>query len=63
METKLARGDLAGALEESKALPPQRRALAKDWFGAAEQRRDADTAIRNLINAALAAISAEKPKQ
>jgi hypothetical protein len=63
METKLARGDLAGALEEAKALPAQTRALAKDWFDVAEQRRDADAAIRNLINAALAAISAEKPKQ
>ena len=63
METKLARGDLAGALEESKALPAQTRALAKDWFEAAEQRRDADAAIRILVNAALAAISAERPKQ
>jgi hypothetical protein len=63
METKLARGDLAGALEESKALPTQTRDQARDWFEAAEQRRDADLAIRNLINAALAAISAERPKQ
>lgn len=63
METKLARGDLAGALEESKALPPQTRELAKDWFALAEQRRDAELAIKNLINAALAAISAERPKQ
>ncbi|MBY0532354.1 MAG: hypothetical protein K2P86_10335 [Xanthobacteraceae bacterium] len=63
METKLSRGDLSGALEESKALPAQAREIAKDWFAAAEQRRDADAAIRNLINAALAAISAERPKQ
>lgn len=63
METKLARGDLAGALEESKALPAQTRALAKDWFDVAEQRRDADIAIRNLINETLAAISVERPKQ
>ena len=63
METKLARGDLVGALEESKALPAQARETAKDWFEAAEQRRDADLAIKNLINAALAAISAERPKQ
>jgi hypothetical protein len=60
METKLARGDLSGALEESKALPLEARDLAKDWFEAAERRRDADAAIRNLINAALAAISAER---
>jgi hypothetical protein len=63
METKLARGDLSGALEESKTLPAQTREAAKDWFELAEQRRDADVAIRNLINAALAAISTEKPKQ
>lgn len=63
METRLARGDLAAALEESKALPPSARAQAKDWFAAAEARRDADAAIRNLINAALAAIAAERPKQ
>lgn len=63
METKLARGDLAGALEESKALPPSSRDAAKEWFEAAEQRRDADSAIKSLINAALAAISAERPKQ
>lgn len=62
METKLARGDLAGALEESKVLPIQTRDLAKEWFETAEQRRDADVAIKNLINAALAAISAERPK-
>jgi hypothetical protein len=63
METKLARGDLAGALEESKALSPQARESAKDWFEAAEQRRNADVVIRNLINAALMAISAERQKQ
>lgn len=63
METKLARGDLAGALDEGKALPPQARESAKDWFAAAEQRRDAEASIRSLINAALAAISAERPKQ
>jgi hypothetical protein len=63
METKLARGDLAGALDEAKALPPSSRELAKDWFEAAEQRRAADAAIRGLISAALTAISAERPKQ
>ncbi len=63
MEAKLARGDLSGALEESNTLPAQTRALAKDWFDAAGERRDADAAIKSLINAALAAISAERPKQ
>lgn len=63
MEAKLARGDLSGALEESNTLPAQTRALAKDWFDAAGERRDADAAVKGLINAALAAISAERPKQ
>ena len=63
MEAKLVRGDLAGALEDSKTLPPSAREQAGDWFAAATQRRDADIAIKNLINAALAAISAERPKQ
>ena len=63
METKLARGDLAGALDEAKLLPQSAREQAKDWFAPADQRRDAELAIRNLLNAALAAISAERPKQ
>jgi hypothetical protein len=63
METKLSRGDLAGALEESKALLPSAREVAKDWFEAAERRRDTDASIKSLIGAALTAISAERPKQ
>ena len=63
MEAKLARGDLVGALEESKALPQATRDQAKDWFAAAEQRRDADAVIKNLINAALGSLSAERTKQ
>lgn len=62
METRLARGDLAGALEESKALPQSARDQAKDWFAAAEQRRDAEALIKNMITAALAAMSAERSK-
>lgn len=62
METRLARGDLSGALEESKALPQSARDQAKDWFAAAEQRRDAEVLIKNMITAALAAMSAERSK-
>lgn len=62
MEAKLARADLAGALDEAKSLPAQARELAKDWFAAAERRRDADVLIRNQINAALSAIVTERPK-
>jgi hypothetical protein len=62
MEAKLARGDLAGALDESKALPAAVRDSGKDWFLAAERRRDAEALIKREINAALAAIAAERPK-
>jgi hypothetical protein len=62
MDTKLARADLAGALDDAKALPASVRGLAKDWFAAAERRRDADVLIRNQINAALSAIVTERPK-
>lgn len=63
METKLGRGDLAGALDEAKALSPLSREIAKDWFEAAERRRDAEVLIKNLINAALASIAAERKPQ
>jgi hypothetical protein len=63
METKLGRGDLSGALDESKALSPQLREIAKDWFETAERRRDAEVLIKNLINAALASIAAERKSQ
>jgi hypothetical protein len=62
MEAKLARGDLAGALDESKALAAAVRDSGKDWFVAAERRRDAEALIKREISAALAAIAAERPK-
>ncbi len=62
METKLARGDLVGALEESKALPAASRDLAKDWFAQAERRRDAEVAVKTLLDVVLAAASAERKK-
>ncbi len=63
METKLGRGDLAGALDEAKALSPQAREIAKDWLETAERRRDAEALIKNLINAALASIATERKSQ
>jgi hypothetical protein len=63
METRLGRGDLAGALDEAKALSTQARELAKEWFETAERRRDAEALIKNLINAALASIAAERKSQ
>ncbi len=62
MDAKLARGELAAALDDAKALPAAVRELGKDWFAVAERRRDADLLIRNQINAALAAIAAERPR-
>lgn len=62
MDAKLARADLAGALDEAKSLPASVRDLAKDWFAAAERRRDADLLIANQVNAALSAIVTERPK-
>lgn len=62
MDAKLARADLAGALDEAKALPPSVRDLARDWFAAASLRRDADVLIRNQIHLALGAIVTERPK-
>lgn len=63
MESKLSRGDLSGALEESKLLPAASKTNASEWFELAERRRDAESLVKNLLNAALAAISAERIKQ
>ena len=62
METKLTRGDLAGALDESSALPPAAKATAADWIASATRRRDAEVAVRILIDAALAAPALERTR-
>lgn len=53
METKLSRGDLAGALAEYDALPEAAKAAAASWFAAATQRHDAEATVKALIDAAL----------
>jgi hypothetical protein len=53
-ETKLARGDVAGALAEVDQLPDSAKAAASTWIAAARQRLDAERTVRQLIDAALA---------
>ncbi len=62
METKLDRGDLPGALDESSLLPPAAKAAAADWIAAASRRRDGESAIKKLIDAALAAPASERTR-
>jgi len=62
MEERLKRGDLAAALDEGARLPEPAKAAAADWFAAAAQRRDAERAVKNLIDAELAALSVERPR-
>jgi hypothetical protein len=54
IETRLARNDLAAALDEAAQLPASAKAQAADWIAAASRRREADTAVKNLLDAALA---------
>jgi hypothetical protein len=53
-ETKVGRGDVAGALVEIEQLPENAKAVASNWIAAAKQRRDAERMVRQLIDAALA---------
>jgi hypothetical protein len=62
MEERLKRGDLAAALEEAARLPVAARAIAADWLADATRRRDAEIAVKNLLNAELAALAAEPQK-
>lgn len=62
IETRLARGDLNAAVEESSKLPPSAKAEAADWIAAATTRRDAEVAVKSLLSTALANSTAEQPK-
>jgi hypothetical protein len=62
MEERLKRGDLAAALEEGARLPVAARAMGADWFAAATRRQNAEVAVKNLLNAELAALATEPPK-
>lgn len=52
-ETKLARGDLNGAIAEVESLPEPAKAAAAKWLEAARQRRDSDALLRRAVEAAL----------
>ena len=54
IETRLARNDLAAALDQAAQLPASAKAQAADWIASASRRREADTAVKNLMDAALA---------
>jgi hypothetical protein len=62
MEERLKRGDLAAALEEGARLPVAARAMGADWFAIATRRQNAEVAVKNLLNAELAALAAEPQK-
>jgi hypothetical protein len=62
MEERLKRGDLSAALDEGAHLPDSAKAAAADWFAAATKRRDAEVAVKNLLNAELAAVATEPQK-
>jgi hypothetical protein len=60
METKLGRGDLAGALSEVELLPDSAKTAASAWIVVSTQRRDAERTVRQLIDAALAVNAGRK---
>jgi hypothetical protein len=62
MEERLRRGDLAAALDEGAHLPDSAKAAAADWFAAAMRRCDAEAAVKNLLDAELAAVTTEPQK-
>jgi hypothetical protein len=53
-ETKLARGDLPGAIAEVEMLPEAGRAVAAGWLASAKQRRDAEALVQRLAEASVA---------
>ncbi|MCC6949405.1 MAG: hypothetical protein IT539_16730 [Bradyrhizobiaceae bacterium] len=61
METKLARGDLAGALAESDALPEPAKSTAASWLAAARERQDAEAIVKKLSESVLTG-NAEREK-
>ena len=62
MEERLKRGDLAAALEEGARLPAAVRTTGADWLAIATRRQNAELAVKNLLNAELAALAAEPQK-
>jgi hypothetical protein len=60
-ESKLARGDLSGAIAEVESLPEPARAAAAKWLAAAKQRRDAESLVQRVVNAVLRQARETKP--
>ena len=60
-ETKLERGDLAGAIDETEALPEPAKTRAASWIAVAKQRRDAEQLLKTLVDATLANAERGKP--
>ena len=52
-ETKLARGDLAGAIDEAETLPEPAKSHAAKWVAAAKLRSDAESLMAKLLEAIL----------
>jgi hypothetical protein len=53
METKLARGDLAGAIDEAETLPEPAKSRAAKWIADAKQRRDAEAMVAKFLETSL----------
>jgi hypothetical protein len=60
-ETKLTRGDLAGAITEVESLPELAKSKAANWLVAAKQRRDAEATVAKLLDASLSGNAERRP--
>jgi len=60
-ETKLSRGDLAGAIAEVESMPEPAKSKAANWLVTAKQRRDAEATVVKLLDASLSG-NAERSK-
>jgi hypothetical protein len=52
-ETKLARGELEGAIVEADSLPEPAKSQAASWLASAKQRRDAEALVADVLDATL----------
>jgi hypothetical protein len=52
-ETRLARGDLAGAINEAETLPEPAKSRSAKWIATAKQRSDAESLVAKLLEAIL----------
>jgi hypothetical protein len=61
IETKLARGDIAGAIADGETLHDGAKAIAAEWMSLARQRNDAILLVQQQVDLTLAG-NAEKAK-